>query len=166
MKILDHRMCLMAYSIILTTLAPTLGSISFKTNYDLSESYPEFQHQVLPPGQLDLVTSRPPGKIFLSRGCQSTELRLKCPAHKVLIIESALFSPAHWNPVQFIKKLNCSSQTKHSEAAEGGVILKPMPGDKDMRQALNRRCSGNQRESGSWGRDWRRSSTSVYPKKI
>ena len=136
-------------------------------SHDLSESYPQFTHQALPPGQLDLVTSHPPGQIYLSRGCQSTELRLKCSAHKVLIIESALFSPAHWNPAQFIKKLNCSSQTKHSEAVERGVVIKAGAGAKDIRQALNRRCSGyssgeeckfslllDQPEARNWGEGW------------
>ena len=134
---------------------------------DLSQSYPQFLHQDLPPGQLDLVLSRPPGQLFLSQGCQSTELLLRCPADKVIIVESAEFSPATWNHAQYTTRLNCSSHTKHSQPSQGEVIIKDRDGDKDIRQSLNRRCSGysngeeckfslllDQPESRSWGEGW------------
>ena len=117
---------------------------SIHSHHDLSHYPPPLlsQEPPLPPGQLDLVLSHPPGQLFLSQGCQFTELVLKCPVRKMLIVESARFIPAKWNPTPDLTKLNCSSLTKHSEVSEGAVISNINQGDKDIRQALNMRCAG------------------------
>ena len=95
---------------------------SIQSDYDLSNSpSPMISKSSLPPGQLDLVLSHPPGQLFLSRGCQATELMLKCQANKVLIVESARFTHAIWNDNS---DMNCSSLTKHSEVSEREVIRK------------------------------------------
>ena len=71
---------------------------SINSHHDLSNSpSPVIPGPSLPPGHLDLVLSHPPGQLFRSRGCQATELMLKCPAYKMLIVESARFIPATGN---------------------------------------------------------------------
>ena len=93
--------------------------------------------------------------------------KLKCPAQKMLIVESGGFIPANGNYNPVITYNNCSSQTKHSKTAKGKVINHNRREDKDICQALNRRCSGysnseeckfslllNQPESRSWGEGW------------
>ena len=88
----------------------------------------------LPPGQLDLVLSHPPGQVLLSHGCHSTELVLRCPARRVLVTVAAQFIPAMHHT-----RLNCSHNTLHSQAGTGLVITDT---GTDISQALNRRCSG------------------------
>ena len=155
--------------VIMSTCASIEVVNSVQSTHDLSQSPPPVfkPESALSQGQLDLVFSHPPGQLFLSRGCQSTELRLACPAHKVLIVESAHFSPAQWTLAPGLTKLNCSSQTQHSAATEGEVIIEHKRDVRDIRQALNRRCSGyssgeeckfslllDQPESLSWGEGW------------
>ena len=118
--------------------------VSVVEQHDLSRSYPLLQpteSDRLAPGQLELVLSHQPGQLFLSRGCHSTELVLRCPADRVLVVVSAQFSP---HTTHSHTRLNCSHNTAHSQAAEG-VVLRPGERDRDIRQALNRRCSGYSR---------------------
>ena len=81
---------------------------------------------------------------FLS-GCHSTELVLSCPPGNLMVIHSALFSPAPG------PSLNCSHHTAHSSAltSDNGLTSGAPPGTAhahtDIRQAVTRRCSGYSR---------------------
>ena len=114
---------------------PNVNSIH--SHHDLSNSpSPVIPGPNLPPGHLDHVLSHPPDQLFRSRGCQATELMLKCPVHKMLIVQSARFTPATGNLNPDITNKNCSSQTKHSEAAEEKMVTHKRRGDKDIRNHL------------------------------
>ena len=104
------------------------NSVSEHPNHHIS------QPGSLPPGQLDLVLSHPPGQVLLSHGCHSTELVLRCPAMRVLVPVAAQFIPALHHT-----RLNCSHNTLHSQAETGLVIANT---GTDISQAINSRCSG------------------------
>ena len=104
-------------------------------SYDLSESYPEFPKQTpqLHPALLEEVTK----EVYLSRGCDRTELVLSCPKNTMLLIVSASFSP------QLEHKLNCTDYSFNSEQIFMHNNNRVLGEDrKDLRRALNRRCSG------------------------
>ena len=90
-----------------------------------------------PLGRHDLLRSRPPGPLLLSAGCHSTELRLLCPQNHMLVAEAGRFVPA---PIH--TRLNCSARTRHSQVVDRPVVGSGRIGDRDLRQAINRRCSG------------------------
>ena len=87
----------------------------------------------LPPGQLGLILSHPPGPLYLSVGCHNTELTLTCPSGATLVIEEANFSPSTHH-----QRLNCANRTKHSQIRHTVNIWKNKLRDVDLRQQLNR----------------------------
>ena len=142
---------------------------SGQSHHDLSRSAPPdiSPGPFLPPAQLDLELSHHhPGQTLLSRGCPDTELLIRCPPDQMLLVHSARFIPAMWAGAEGSGTQHCSSLTKHSQTLEGEVIRYSSEG-RDIRQALNRRCSGyssgeeckfslllDQPESRSWGEGW------------
>ena len=52
------------------------------------------------------------GQFYLSRGCHSTELKLSCPEHHMIVVHSAFFTQSQHQTAS--TKLNCSSVTQHS----------------------------------------------------
>ena len=128
-----RKMCSSSIHVILSSLSINW---SLSVTYDLSESFPDFSNQnaKLPPAHLE-ETSK---EVYLSRGCDRTELLLSCPKSTMLLIVSASFSPS----LEY--KLNCTDFSLHSEqiTAEhaNNQILRGVA--KDLRQTLNRRCSG------------------------
>ena len=109
---------------------------------------------------VSLLTTHLPGQVYLSRGCQATELRLVCPPHQLLVIQAAQFTLARQ------AQLNCSSLTRHSQPLHMTGVEQGDRG-RDIRQDLNRRCSGYSSgeecrfsllldvpESLSWGEGW------------
>lgn len=116
---------------------------------------------LLPPSQLDLLLSRPPRPLLLSRGCRATELRLRCPADHLLVVEAALFHPLPPSPSI---SYNCSARLLHSSPVSSLPPSLSSSATLDIRRALNRRCSGyssgeeckfclllDQPESRGWG---------------
>ena len=117
---------------------------------------------LLPPSQLDLLLSRPPPPLLLSRGCRATELRLRCPADHLLVVEAAVFHPLPPSPSI---SYNCSARLLHSSPVSSlPPSLSSSSATLDIRRALNRRCSGyssgeeckfclllDQPESRGWG---------------
>ena len=116
---------------------------------------------LLPPSQLDLLLSRPPRPLLLSRGCRATELRLRCPADHLLVVEAAVFHPLPPSPSI---SYNCSARLLHSSPVSSLPPSLSSSATLDIRRALNRRCSGyssgeeckfclllDQPESRGWG---------------
>ena len=109
---------------------------------------------------VSLLTTHLPGQVYLSRGCQATEIRLVCPPHQLLVIQAAQFTLARQ------PQLNCSSLTRHSQPTHMAGVEQVDRG-RNIRQDLNRRCSGYSSgeecrfsllldvpESLSWGEGW------------
>ena len=120
------------FIIIITSDLSSPSVSSTPPHYDLSQAAPPPLPPSLPPGQLDLVLSHPPGQLLLSQGCQTTELLLVCPVKEVVVVESGRYTTA-------MARQNCSARTMHSVPVEEVVIQRT---GRDITQALNRRCSG------------------------
>ena len=120
--------------VIVLVLLRGCGSQSLITaDLNLSPGFAPSHSSRLPPGQLDLILSHPPGPLYLSTGCHNTELRLTCPTMTTLVIEAANFTPS-----QARQRLNCANRTKHSQPVQDVVIGALQGGEMDIRQPLNR----------------------------
>ena len=79
-------------------------------------------------------------------GCHTTELLLSCPPGQLLVVHSAIFRHAGAGVT-----LNCSARTQHSAritpelGLDTGTRVSSGSGDRDIRRAVTRRCSGYSR---------------------
>ena len=80
--------------------------------------------------------------ITICAGCHTTELSLSCPMGQLLVVHSATFRHAGAGAT-----LNCSARTQHSTFITSEMVLDmgTSSGDRDIRRAVTRRCSGYSR---------------------